>query len=289
MNDRDRSRSTIAPPSPAGLAVACRDVSFAYDEGQRRVPALDGVSFELPAGVSAALLGPTGAGKSTLLQVLRGLLDPAPGEVLLSGDGPASPAYESRRREIGLVFQVPEVQLFAATAIDDVAFGPRQLGWPPDEVGEAARRALELVGLPAERFGRRHPHSLSGGEQRRLALAGVLAMRPRLLLLDEPFVSLDPGARRDLSEVLRGLRAGGVGLVLATHDLDEAWALCDRRLVLDGGRLVSAGPWRFGAGGEQELLEHHLRVPFLVDVWRRLGRPTATAPRTVDEAAEALA
>ena len=122
-----------------------------------------------------------------------------------------------------------------------------------------------------------------------MALAGVLAMRPRLLLLDEPFVGLDPRARRELVAVLATLRAGGAGFILATHDIDLAWLLCDSRLLLDDGRLVGAGPWAFGEGGEDELVAHRLRLPFLVELWDRLGRPLAEAPRSADEAAEALA
>ncbi len=272
-----------------GLDVVCEGLSFAYDEGGRRVPAVRDVGLTIAAGASVALLGPTGSGKSTLLQLIRGLLTPDAGRVTLSGAAPSDQDYGARQREVGLVFQTPELQLFAATAADDVAFGPRQLGWPPGEVDAAVARALELVGLPEPSFGRRHPYSLSGGEQRRLALAGVLAMRPRLLLLDEPFVSLDPAGRRDLAAVLERLKGEGSGIVLATHDVDQAWALCDERLVLADGELVAAGPWGFeGDAGATVLREHRLEVPFLVQLWQRLGRPAGAAPRTAAAAAEAL-
>jgi len=114
-------------------------------------------------------------------------------------------------------------------------------------------------------------------------------MRPRLLLLDEPFVGLDPRARRELVAVLATLRAEGAGFILATHDIDLAWQLCGSRLLLDDGRLVGAGPWAFGEGGEDELVAHRLRLPFFVELWDRLGRPLAEAPRSAAEAAEALA
>lgn len=273
----------------AGMALVCEEITFSYDEGRSRVRALDSVTFDQPAGGATALLGPTGSGKSTLLQVVRGVLDQRAGSVRLDGVTADDPRYETVRRQVGLVFQMPELQLFAATALEDVSFGPRQLGWSPVEVEQTARAAMTTVGLPAERFGRRHPHSLSGGEQRRLALAGVLAMRPRLLLLDEPFVGLDPRARRELMAVLETLRAQGAGFILATHDIDLAWLLCDSRLILDEGRLVGAGPWCFGEGGEEALVAHRLRLPFLVELWDRLGRPLASAPRSAAEAAEALA
>lgn len=272
-----------------GMALACEKVTFSYEEGRSRVQALDSVTFDQPAGCATALLGPTGSGKSTLLQVVRGLLDQQAGSVRLDGVAADDPLYEARRREVGLVFQMSELQLFAATALEDVAFGPRQLGWPPPQAEQAAQAALATVGLPVERFAHRHPHSLSGGEQRRLALAGVLAMRPRLLLLDEPFVGLDPRARQQLVAVLAALRAEGAGFILATHDIDLAWLLCDSRLLLDDGRLVVAGSWGFGEGGEKALVAHRLRLPFLVELWDRLGRPLAEAPRSAGEAAEALA
>jgi energy-coupling factor transporter ATP-binding protein EcfA2 len=247
------------------------------------------VTTALAPGTGTALLGPTGAGKSTLLQLLRGLLKPDAGAVLLEGLEPGSEGYEARRRRVGLVFLTPEVQLFAATAGDDVAFGPRQLGWDETHVAAAVDAALEVVGLPAADFGGRHPYSLSGGEQRRLALAGVLAMEPAMLLLDEPFVSLDPAGRRDLAAVLLDLLARGVGFVLATHDIDQAWALCERRLILAGGALVADGPWRMGAGDEARLAGLGMESPFVVRLWGELGRPATEAPRTVGLAAEALA
>ncbi len=283
-----------APPdrpaaAPArALRVECRGLSFWYDEGASRVQALRLVDLDLEAGSSVALLGPTGSGKSTLLQLVRGLLKPDRGQVLLDGVAGGEGGFDERARRVGLVFQMPEMQLFAPTCHDDVAFGPRQLGWGDDEVERAVEGALAAVGLPAERFGDRHPYSLSGGEQRRLAMAGVLAMRPALLLLDEPFVSLDPASRRDLEQVLVRLKSAGMGLVLATHDVDRAYALCESRVVLDEGVVVDAGPWRFGAGGEDLLLDHRLRPPFVVELWRRLGRRAAEAPPQLAAAAEAL-
>jgi energy-coupling factor transporter ATP-binding protein EcfA2 len=273
-----------------GLEVVCEGLSFAYDEGERRVPAVRDVTLTIAGGAAVALLGPTGSGKSTLLQLIRGLLVPDRGRVVLDGADASRNDYAARQREVGLVFQAPELQLFAATAADDVAFGPRQLGWSPDEIAGAVAQALEVVGLPEATFGRRHPYSLSGGEQRRLALAGVLAMRPRLLLLDEPFVSLDPAGRRDLAAVLERLKQEGSGIVLATHDVDRAWALCDERLVLAGGELVASGAWGFeDDAGARVLRAHRLQVPFLVELWRRLGRPAESAPKTASAAAEALA
>lgn len=282
-----------APGAPVaglapGISLAAGGVSFSYEEAKAPIPALCDVSFELPAGGSLALMGASGSGKSTLLQVIRGLDAPERGFVLLDGHGPSDAPYAALQREVGLVFQAPELQLFAVTAREDVAFGPRRLGWPEAEVTAAVDTALDLVGLPPQHFAVRHPYALSGGEQRRLALAGVLAMRPRLLLLDEPFVSLDPGTRRQLVSILRSLKDIGVTLLLATHDVDLAWALCDELLVLGEGRVMAAGPWDFSPAGGRLLAANRLREPFFVELWRRLGRDAQRAPRSAAEAAEAL-
>jgi energy-coupling factor transport system ATP-binding protein len=271
------------------MSLACRGVGFSYREAQAPIPALREVSLELEAGRSLALMGASGSGKSTLLQVVKGLDAPEAGEVLLDGARPGGAGYAGLQKQVGLVFQTPELQLFAASAREDVSFGPRRLGWSEEEVAAAVDEALELVDLPAKHFGDRHPYALSGGEQRRLALAGVLAMRPRLLLLDEPFVSLDPATRRELARILSRLRSGGVTLVLATHDVDLAWALCDELLLLDHGRVATAGAWDLGVAGRELLAASRLREPFLVELWRRLGRDPREAPRTCAAAAEALA
>lgn len=271
-----------------GLRVSCEGISFSYQVGERRVAALRDVSVSLSAGSSTALLGPAGSGKSTLLLVLRGLLEPDEGTISLDGLESSGEGFAPVQRSIGLVFQQAERQLFAATAEEDVAFGPRQLGWSADEVRGAVEEALERVGLPSPLFGQRHPYALSGGEQRRLALAGVLAMRPRALLLDEPFVGLDPAARRDLSGILRGLADGGHTLLLATHEVDRAWELCDERVILAEGSVVASGSWSFEDGGAELLAAHRLQTPTLVELWRRLGRSLVAPPRTAADAAEGL-
>jgi energy-coupling factor transport system ATP-binding protein len=276
------------PARSEGCFIEAEGLSFAYAEGDRRVVALADVSLRLERAACSALLGPTGSGKSTLLFLLRGLLEPDAGAVHIDGLAPGDAAFAAAQRSVGVVFQQAERQLFAISAREDVAFGPRQLGWGDDAVDAAVTDALDVVGLPEDRFGDRHPYSLSGGEQRRLALAGVLAMRPRALLLDEPFVGLDPGARRDLAATVGRLRDGGRTILLATHDVDQAWALCDERIVLAGGRVAAAGEWSFDAEGVSVLEANRLRVPSLVGLWQRLGRPAGEAPRTAAAAAEAL-
>ena len=261
-----------------------------YRYAGAQADALADLDLKVHEGEFVAVLGANGSGKSTLARLLGGLEKPtaarralACGHDLLVEDG-----RMSARRDVGVLFQNPENQLVAQCVEDDVAFGPRRLGWPEAQVTSAVDTALDVVGLPPARFAERHPYALSGGEQRRLALAGVLAMRPRLLLLDEPFVSLDPGTRRQLVGILERLKAAGVTLLLATHDVDLAWALCDELLVLGEGRVVAAGPWDFSTVGGRLLAANRLREPFFVELWRRLGRDPQRAPRTAAEAAEAL-
>ena len=216
-------------------AIDATDLSYAYPEGAR---ALDRVTFRVAAGEGVGLVGPNGAGKTSLFLCLSGVLAAQGGTLRVAGldlrDG-------AQRRKlpahVGIVFQNSDDQLFNATVFDDVAFGPLNLGLPPDEVRRRTAEALDKVGLTGKE--ERAPFHLSGGEKRRAALAGVLAMRPRVLLLDEPSMFLDPRGRRELIALLRGL--GGTKLI-ASHDLEMVLQTCGRVLLLDGGRLVADGP-----------------------------------------------
>jgi len=208
--------------------------------------ALKGVDVSLAAGSAVALIGPSGSGKTTLAQHLNGLLKPSEGRVLLDGEDIWGPGADGTavRRKVGLIFQFPELQLFEETLAEDVAFGPRNLGHGPAEVTRLVRDALDLVGLPVDDFGPRSPISLSGGERRRAAIAGVLAMDPQVLVLDEPTAGLDPQTAAVLSRVLRHLRAEGRTLLLITHDMDLVAELADRVIVLVDGAVAVSGPVR---------------------------------------------
>jgi cobalt/nickel transport system ATP-binding protein len=217
------------------LALRVANLSHVYPDGRE---ALAGVTFDAAAGERVALVGPNGAGKTTLFLRLCGVLPGRPGEAAAGGLDPADPAHRAKLPGVvGVVFQNPDDQLFSATVLEDVAFGPLNLGATPAEARARAAEALKRVGLVGCED--RSPHKLSGGEKRRAALAGVLAMRPAVLLLDEPSMFLDPRGRRELIGLLNDLPGT---MVIATHDLDLVRATCPRVVVLDAGRVVAAGP-----------------------------------------------
>jgi cobalt/nickel transport system ATP-binding protein len=241
-------------PVPADPAIYVHDLTYAYPGGPL---ALDRVSFTVAAGESVGLVGPNGAGKTTLFLCLSGVLRVRAGKASLAGLDPADP--EQRRAlpaKAGIIFQNSDDQIFNATVFDDVAFGPLNLGLSPEEVKRRVAEALERVGLAG--FEQRVPFHLSGGEKRRVALAGVLAMRPDILLLDEPSMYLDPRGRRELIGLLNRL---AITKVIASHDLELIRQTCGRVLVLDAGRLVADGPLRTVLGDASLMEAHGLEVP----------------------------
>jgi cobalt/nickel transport system ATP-binding protein len=236
------------------LAISVRDLSYAYPGG---LVALDQVSFTMQRGESVGLIGPNGAGKTTLFLCLSGVLRVKPGAVNLVGLDPAEPHERGLLpSHLGIVFQDSDDQLFNATVFDDVAFGPLNLQLPAEEVRRRVAAALATVGLQG--FDERVPFHLSGGEKRRVALAGVLAMQPEILLLDEPSLHLDPRGRRDLIELIKKLPATKL---IAAHDLELIRATCGRVLVLDGGLLVADGPARTILADAPLMEAHGLEVP----------------------------
>jgi cobalt/nickel transport system ATP-binding protein len=239
----------------ADSAIDVAGLTFAYPGGPR---ALDHIQWRVARGESIGLVGPNGAGKTTLFLCLSGVLPVQPGVVRLAELDPAEPA---QRRllptRVGIVFQNSDDQIFNATVFDDVAFGPLNLGLPADEVRCRVAEALERVGLTGRE--QRVPFHLSGGEKRRVALAGVLAMRPDILLLDEPSMYLDPRGRRELIRLIHGLPGTRV---IAAHDLELILETCQRACVIDGGRLVADGPARDVLADAALMEAHGLEVPY---------------------------
>jgi cobalt/nickel transport system ATP-binding protein len=238
-----------APP-----AIQVRELSYTYAQGPK---ALDGLSFTLSAGERVGLVGPNGAGKTTLFLCLCGVLRARAEQLSVCGLDPRQAAdRRSLPAHVGIVFQNSDDQLFNTTVFDDVAFGPLNLELPPDEVRRRVAEALDKVGMSGQE--QRVPFHLSGGEKRRVALAGVLAMRPQVLLLDEPSMYLDPRGRRELIALLRQL--GGTQMIGA-HDLEMILQLCDRVLLLDGGQLIADGMARTLLGDAALMEAHGLEVP----------------------------
>lgn len=215
-------------------AIEVRSLHHAYPDG---TPALRGVDLRIAPGESVAVIGANGAGKSTLLLHLNGLLLPARGEVRIHGAPVTRDNLQAVRQAVGCVFQDADDQLFMPTVHDDVAFGPSNQGLAAPEVQARVHAALDAVG--ATHLGARAPYRLSGGEKRAVAIAGVLAMAPKVLVLDEPSSGLDPAGRRRLIELLRSFRQTRV---IATHDLNLVLEVCQRVLVMHEGRLEADGP-----------------------------------------------
>lgn len=220
--------------------------------------ALHDVTFAIPDGQFVGLIGHTGSGKSTLAQHLNGLLRPTSGEVLVDGQSLSDKSTDLRavRRKVGLVFQYPEYQLFEETVFKDIAFGPSNLGLSQGEIEERVREAALLVGLHEDLL-QRSPFELSGGQKRRVAIAGVLAMRPSTLILDEPAAGLDPRGHKRMMEIMRSLHErSGMTLVMVSHSMSDVAKLCSRLLVMNKGTVAMDGTPEeiFMLGGKLEEL-----------------------------------
>jgi cobalt/nickel transport system ATP-binding protein len=249
-------------------AVRARGLSFGYAAGD---DVLVGLDLTVEHGERVAVLGPNGAGKTTLMLHLNGLLQGS-GELEVTGLPVRSDTLAVLRARVGLVFQDPDDQLFMTTVAEDVAFGPRNMGLGDADVAERTQAALAAVRMEAA--APRAPHQLSMGERRRVAIAGVLAMEPELLVLDEPSANLDPRARRELLDVLAALDRT---LLVVTHDLPFAAELCERAVILSGGRVAADGPCHELLADAELLARHDLELPAGFDPARVTPRPRPAA------------
>ena len=269
-----------SPPSEAGSGelLSVDDLRYAYPDG---TPALNGVSFRLGGGDRLALLGPNGSGKTTLVHHVLGALRPDQGRIRILGER-VDPAHGvAAAGRVGVLFQEPRDQLFTARVRDDVAFGPANQGVRGSALDDAVEQALDSVGLVG--VADRPPTRLSVGEQRRAALAAVLAMRPAILVLDEPTANLDPSGRRDLARLLARL---GLPLLVVTHDLPFALELCPRALVLEGGRIVAGGNTAELMADRDAMRRYGLELPYGFDPGAaradRTGAPGMDRTRSTD-------
>lgn len=277
------------------MTIEIESLTYIYNAGTPLAKtALENVSFQVEDGACIGIIGVNGSGKSTLVQHLNGLLRPTSGRVVVQGVdvGGKGANLAKVRRMVGLVFQSPETQLFAPTVFEDVAFGPRQIGMRETSVKRVVEEALRLVGLPGEAFAQRHPFSLSGGQMRRAALAGVLAMEPSVLVLDEPTAGLDGEGRAELYRALQRLREERqVTILLVSHDMSEVAILADYILALHQGRLALEGSPRDLFKQARVLAEWGLDVPPLSQMAALLRKQGFSIPEealSLDEVTQAI-
>ena len=277
------------------MAIVCKDLSFTYSPGTGfEVDALRHVSLEIPDGEFTALVGHTGSGKSTLIQHFNGLLKPSAGEIFVDGENIYAEGYSLRklRSKVGLVFQYPEHQLFEATVIGDVMFGPKNLGLSKEEQRARAEAALQMMGIPAENY-EKSPFELSGGQRRRAAIAGVLAMRPKVLILDEPTAGLDPSGKTRMLEVISRLHEEeGITVILVSHCMEDVAEYADRVIVMDRGEIVYYDTPEMVFTHRRELEEMGLSVPQVTELMHSLaeaGLPVNPDIITVQDAEAELA
>ena len=256
------------------MSITVENLTYTYSKGlPNETRALEDVSFQLEPGEFAAVIGHTGSGKSTLMQQLNGLLRPDSGKITVGEVCITDPSTKMTevRRKVGLVFQYPEYQLFEETVAKDVAFGPKQVGMTGEELDRVVEESIRLTGLDYEEVKERSPFELSGGQKRRVAIAGVLAMKPEILILDEPTAGLDPSAHRDVLKLIRRIhRQERMTILLVSHNMGGIAELADRVLVMNRGKLVMNGtPAEVFSRGEP-LWEMGLGLPPATEFMERL-------------------
>ena len=256
------------------MSIEVCHLTHCYSEGSAfRTVALDDVSFRIDDGEFVGVIGHTGSGKSTLVQHLNGLLRPSSGQVLINGEDLNGEHVNRRalRQRIGLVFQYPEYQLFEETVAKDIAFGPKNQGLSADEIAERVRYAMDCVHLDYDKYAERSPFELSGGQMRRVAIAGVLAMRPSVLILDEPTAGLDPRGRDKILTMLEELHAReNTTILMVSHSMDDMARLASRLIVMSGGKIVAEGTPREIFAREDMMTSIGLDVPDAARLCARL-------------------
>lgn len=278
------------------MSIQVKNLTHIYEKGMPNESiALEDISFEVEDGSFLGIIGHTGSGKSTLLQHLNGLLKPTEGNIVIGDVDITSPEVSmvEIRKRIGLVFQYPEYQLFEETVAKDVAFGPKNLGLSQEEIDERVKEAIELVGLDYEAIKDRSPFELSGGQKRRVAIAGVVAMRPEVLILDEPTAGLDPKAHKDVLKMVETVheKTGNI-IILVSHNMADIARMSDKVLVIDGGHKVMMGTPKEVFSQKEVLSKVGLDLPPITQLTEELRKNGVAIEETilsVDEAAEQIA
>lgn len=277
------------------MSIKVKHLTHIYSEGlPQQSVALEDVTFSAEDGQFVGIIGHTGSGKSTLVQHLNGILKPKSGQIIVSGTDITAEGVVLRdiRKKIGLVFQYPEYQLFEETVEKDVAFGPGNLGLGEDEIRRRVKEAIELVGLDYEEIRKRSPFDLSGGQKRRVAIAGVIAMKPEVLILDEPTAGLDPKAHRDVLQMIEKVHSHEGNIIfLISHNMDDIARMADKILVMDNGRLAMQGTAEEIFSQEEKLASMGLALPSsaqLMKLARKKGLPFDGNFLRIEDAEEAL-
>lgn len=270
------------------MSIALTNIYHTYSKGTpfERL-ALRDVSLEIDKGEIVAIIGHTGSGKSTLVQHLNGLLKPDKGQAAIDGVNINAKGAQAKaaRQQVGMVFQYPEHQIFAETVFEDIAFGPRNKGFKEDEVAKQVREAMAFVGLDYDTFAQRSPFQLSGGQMRRVAIAGVVAMNPDYLVLDEPSAGLDPRSRNAVFREIMALhKSRGIAIVLVTHSMEEAVKYADRLLVINGGQVLFDGqPAAIFKEHGAELVQVGVDVPQVYKLAALLRQQGLTLPEGIKD------
>lgn len=257
------------------MSIQVNNLTHIYSEGlPQESRALDGVTFTAEDGQFIGIIGHTGSGKSTLVQHLNGLLKPSSGNIIVGDTDITAPGVVMNdiRKRIGLVFQYPEYQLFEETVEKDVAFGPKNLGLSEEEIAVRVKESLELVGLDYEKFRDRSPFDLSGGQKRRVAIAGVIAMKPEVLILDEPTAGLDPKAHQDVLDMVVKIHEHEKNIIiLVSHNMNDIAKLADKVLVMDGGKLAMQGTPEEVFTQHEKLTAIGLALPHSAELMNRMA------------------
>ena len=276
------------------MSIALEHVNYVYSPGTAyEKQALKDVSLEIPQGQFVGIIGHTGSGKSTLIQHLNGLIKATSGRILYDGQNIYDEGYDMKklRSQVGLVFQYPEYQLFEADVLSDVCFGPKNQGLPPEECEKCPKEALDLVGFP-EKYYRQSPFELSGGQKRRVAIAGILAMHPKVLVLDEPTAGLDPKGRDEILDQIEHLhRETGMTVILVSHSMEDIAKYVERIIVMNRGEKMLDGTPKEVFSHYKELEKVGLAAPQVTYVMHDLkerGFPVSTDATTIGEAADEI-
>lgn len=271
--------------------LEAKDLRYNYPDGTE---AIRGINFKVEEGQMISILGPNGAGKSTFFLHFNGIIEPTSGEIIIDGK---KLEYDKKslleaRTKVGIVFQNPDDQLFAPTVFEDVAFGPMNMGLPEDEVKSRVEESLKVVGMAG--FSQKAPHHLSGGQKKRVAIAGILAMKPRVMVLDEPTSGLDPNGASDIMQLLYDLNAEGMTIIVSTHDVDLVPMYSDNINVLRLGQILKQGNCREVFSDKEVIDKADLRLPWIGQLFELLDEENNITfgednyPLTVKDARQTL-